>query len=154
MKEFEENTKIILSKIDDDDVMKEADAISSTSQGELLRNSTYRFIQDQMRTVENYKKVINNALRSLDERIDKNELDAKDTLSVISSLSSQVTHRTQVILEPFKPSPQSSSPLLTPPRQEDSSPMEKGIESLSSQELQILDSNIRKINSIKKDSNS
>ena len=150
MSNLEEDVGLILQKIDDPTIEKEV-ALTNQSQSEMLRNSTFRFLQDQMKTIGNYKIVIDNALKSLNDRIIHNELDAKDTLSVISSLTAQVTSKTAVILEPFKPSPQSSSPLLTPPRPEEDNSFQKGINELSPQDLQLLDSFMKKLEKIKND---
>jgi hypothetical protein len=149
MSDLEEDIGKILTKIDNPEIEKQLAPVTFSSQSELLRNSTFKFIQDQMKTIENYKSVIDNALNSLNDRILHNELDAKDTLSVISSLTGHVTSKTAVILEPFKAAPQSSSPLLSPPKNEDDSSFQKGLSEMSTQDLQLLDSFIRKIAAMK-----
>lgn len=151
MSEIETSVTSIVGRLDDPAIIRETSVVNSVSQSELLRNSTYRFLQEQMKTIENYKLVIDNALVSLNDRISHNELDAKDTLSVISSLSAQVTSKTAVILEPFKAAPQSSSPLLSPPKAEDDTSFQKGLSEMSTQDLQLLDNFIKKIASIKAD---
>ncbi len=149
MNKVEADALDILNAMDSPIVAKDAEVIQNRSQSELLRNSTFDFLQKQMKDIDNYKIVIHNALASLNERIAKNEIDAKDTLSIINSLTAQVTAKTQVILEPFKAAPQSSSPLLAPPKDTDDTSFQRGISEMSSQDLQLLDSFIRKVASIK-----
>lgn len=117
------------------------------SQVDYLRERTFSFLTKSMQEMEDYKTVIKNGLTKLNERILHNELDADDVLKVINSLSSQVTGRTAVLLEPFKPSNQAPSPLLPPaPVQKlEETDIEKGMKSLSSSDLQLLDKFIRVI---------
>ena len=141
----ESTAKGLLDNLDNPAIDKEVEIIDNRSQSELLKNSTFSFLRAQMKDVERYKAVINNALDSLNERILKNELDAKDTLTVINSLSTQVTAKTQVLLEPFKAIPNSSSPLLPPPKPDEESDLSKGINSLSGEEFKLMEKFFRAV---------
>jgi hypothetical protein len=121
--------------------------VQPMNQADYLRERTFSFLTKSMQEMEDYKTVIKNGLANLNERILHNELDADDVLKVINSLSSQVTGRTAVLLDPFKPSNQTPSPLLPPapsPRVEETD-IEKGMKNLSSNDLQLLDKFIRVI---------
>lgn len=136
---IEKDAKELLGNLDNPSLEEEANDISVQSQSDLLRNTTFSFLQRQMATIGGYETVIANALSLLNERILAKELDVESTLKVVNSLSSQVTGKTSVLLEPFKAAPQSSSPLIPPARQESESDLDRGLKDLSSDELKTLE---------------
>lgn len=141
----------LLDNIDNPIIAEEAAQVATQSQSDLLRSTMFSFLRRQMHSISKYETVIDNALSLLNERIVAKELDVEATLKVINSLSSQVTGKTAVIIEPFKPAPQSSSPLLTPPKATDDNDFERGLSSMSSDDLKVLDKFFRVASSIKED---
>lgn len=150
MNDLINDAEVIISTIDNGTVDKDVEIVESKSQAEMLRFNTFKFLQSQMKDIEQYRNVINNALKSLDDRILKNELDAKDTLQVINSLTTQITDKTSVLLAPFR-APATGSTLLTPPKEDSDSSFEKGVKDMSTEDLQLFNKFIRSIEKIKED---
>lgn len=143
------DAKELLDNIDNPAIAEEANQAVGYSQSELLRKSAFSFLSRQMASIDKYEEVIENALSLLNERVLAKEVDVDSTLKIVNSLSSQVTGRTVAVLDPLKPAPQSSSPLLSPPKVGEDNDFEKGLSSLSSDDLKILDKFFKVANSIK-----
>lgn len=133
---------------------EEVQVVRMKSQSELLRDALGGYVQGQVLEIKKLDEIISKGLRSLEKRLDADELNAADTLNVINTLSNKKTDLTTAILDPFKPSTTAASPLLQPPKErEDLSDFEQGLKELPPESLKILDNYIRMSEANKHDKN-
>ena len=104
-----------------------------------LRKTLLNFVSDQVSEIQKLDSVVTIALNNLVERLQTNELSAQETLSVISTLANKKVDMTTAILDPFKSNNEGKSPLLAPPKEDDSSDFEQGLKEMSKEDRSVLE---------------
>ncbi len=106
-----------------------------------LRNAILGLVEKQVKEACNYDKAINLAVNSLIDKINTNELNTSELLSVIGTLANKKVDLIGTTLDPFKPTPNGVSLLLPPvEKKKTEDDFTSGLKDLSSDELNTLNS--------------
>ena len=104
-----------------------------------LRNAILRLVEKQVKEACNYDKAINLAVNSLIDKINTNELNTSELLSVIGTLANKKVDLIGTTLDPFKPTPNGVSLLLPPIKEKQrEDDFTEGLEAMNAEELQTI----------------
>jgi|WetSurMetagenome_2_1015567.scaffolds.fasta_scaffold06330_14 hypothetical protein len=112
-----------------DDILKESkemmeklssgkEAIPYVNTSEMFRNNVLSFINNQMMDMQNNKIMLQVVDYELLKKVGLHELNVSELMQLRQNIVNSSNAKTSVLLEPFKPTTNTTNNLLTPPKDE------------------------------------
>ena len=130
--------------LNSEELQKEVNNIAKISPRDILQHSILDLMKDQLNKASGYDVIIQKAIDGISARLDSNELDICELLTVVSSFSAKKLDIIKTIFAPLQGgSPENSLFLNT---KDDDNDLEKGLKEMTPAQLKLMDKLMLTIN--------